>query len=96
MESELCVTMLAQARSRKKKIIVTFAKARNDGQLGRVHASAHEEDQVFVPGLPEGGHVKFERLQGSLLLHVLHVEDLDGDVAVPVALVDWKRDECMT
>ena len=49
-----------------------------------------------MPGLPEGGHVKFERLQGSLLLHVLHVEDLDGDVAVPVALVDWKRDECMT
>ena len=69
----------------------TFAEAGDDGELGRVHAGAHEEDEVLVARLAEGGDVEAEGLQRAarlaLVVQVLRVQDLDGHVAVPVALV---------
>ena len=41
-----------------------------------------------MAGLAERGHVQAEGLQGGLVVQVLRVQDLDGDVAVPVSLVN--------
>ena len=65
----------------------TFAKARDDGKFGWVHASPHEQDEVLVPRLPERRHLLPERLQRGLVVQVLHVQDLDGHVPVPAAFV---------
>ena len=67
---------------------VALAQRGDYGQPRRLHAGAHEEDEVLVPRLPEGGHVQPERLECRLVVHVLHVQELDGHVAVPVAGVD--------
>ena len=42
-----------------------------------------------MPGLPEGEDIEAEGLQGGVVVVavVLHLQDLDGNVAVPVALV---------
>ena len=68
--------------------LFTFAETGDDGEFGRIHAGAHEEDEVLVAGLAERGHVQSEGLQGGLVVQVLRVQDLDGDVAVPVSLVN--------
>lgn len=59
---------------------------RDDGQVGRSHAGAHEEDHVLVPGLPVVHHFLLEELQVVLVVAV-DLQQADGDLAVPPALV---------
>ena len=75
------------------KTQLTFAEAGDNGQPGRVRAPglSHEEDEVFVSGLAEGGDLFAERLQRRLVVHVLHVQQLHSHVAVPAALVHCKK-----
>ena len=40
--------------------------------------------------LPKSCYVQSKCFQCSLLFHVLHIQDLDGNIAMPIALVDWK------
>lgn len=58
----------------------------DDGQVGRSHAGAHEEDHVLMPGLPVVHHFLLEELQMVLVVPI-DLQQADGDLAVPPALV---------
>jgi len=58
----------------------------DDGEVGRSHASPHEEDHVLVPGLSVVHHLLFEELQVVLVVAV-DLEEPDGYLAVPPPLM---------
>ena len=59
----------------------------DDGQVGRGHAGAHEQHYVLVARLPVVHHLLLEELQVVLVVAV-HLQQADGHLAVPAALVD--------
>jgi hypothetical protein len=64
---------------------VALTEGSNDSKVGRLHAGSHEEDEVLVASLPEGGHIEPEGLKTSrLVFQVLHVKELYSDIPVPV------------
>ena len=68
----------------------TFAETRDYGKFRGIHAGTHEQDEIFMPRFPKGGHLLPERLKGGFIVHVLHVQYFDGNISVPTAFVHWK------
>ena len=60
----------------------TFHESCDNGEVGQVHAGAHEEDEVLVPGPPVDGDVRLEGLQGRLVPRQLRPDESDGHLAV--------------
>lgn len=62
-----------------------LAEAADYSQSRRFHAGAHEKHEILVARLPESRHLHLELLQGLLVVQIVHVQEFDGDVPVPVA-----------
>lgn len=41
-----------------------------------------------MTSLPEGTHIQAKGFQSGIVVNVFHVQDLDGHVAMPIALID--------
>lgn len=58
----------------------------DDGEVGRRHAGAHEQNDVLMAGLPVVHHLLFKELQVILVVAV-DLQQTNGDLAVPAAFV---------
>ena len=70
-------------------VSLTFTQTGYYCKLGRLHTGSHEENEVFVPRLSEGRNIQPESFKGGLVVEVLHVQDLDCNSPVPLALINW-------
>jgi len=72
----------------KEKIIMRhWGLPGDDGEVGRAHASSHEEHHILVPGLPVRHHLPLEGLQ-LVLIVPLNVDEADGHLPVPAPVKD--------
>ncbi|KAI3483217.1 hypothetical protein L1887_53909 [Cichorium endivia] len=95
MPSEICLLMLmirfrlnsffAPMKMRVQRLTLTVAGY--NGQVWRLHAGTHEENQILMSSLSEHRNFRSERFDRiSIVQSVGHIEHLDGHHAMPVAL----------
>ena len=76
---------LAHVKMRVQRLTLTVAG--HNRQVWRLHAGAHEENQILMSSLSEHrnfGSERFDRI--SIVQSVGHVEHLHGHTTMPVAL----------
>ena len=65
-----------------------LAHARHQRQRRQIHARAHKEDEILMACLAECCYLVFKRLEHLLIADLIHVQESNGNVAVPIAPVD--------